>query len=342
MNRQRFVLIGSVFILGFALVLGACGSDNSERSDSGAPPQVNQAFVNPNAQAGQPSAGGAPAEAAPVADAPAAGNEANNAVDQIVSDAQMRAEQQRNTPRLVIKNGDLALMVENVNAALHRITTIAAQYDGYVVSSETTTDGPYPTGTTTVAVASDNFEAAMNDLREIGMKVLHDSATGQDVTSEYVDLESRLRSLEATRDRITTFLEDARNVDEALTVNEQLKQIELQIEEVKGRMTFLAGRSAYSTITISLREPDPKLTPTPTPTPGPGWSAQDTFDKALDTQESLLKTLADAGIWLVVFVLPYLLVAGVIALGWRRWGWRPASARVSPPPSADGDEDKAS
>jgi len=49
--------------------------------------------------------------------------------------------------------------------------------------------------------------------------------SGQDVTDEYVDLQSRLGNLEATRDRIRTFLDQAQTVDEALRVNEQLAAV---------------------------------------------------------------------------------------------------------------------
>ncbi|HPD42084.1 MAG TPA: DUF4349 domain-containing protein, partial [Anaerolineae bacterium] len=95
--------------------------------------------------------------------------------------------------------------------------------------------------------------------------------SGQDVTDEYVDLQSRLGNLEATRDRIRTFLDQAQTVDEALRVNEQLAAVEAQIEQVKGRMVYLRERSAYSTITVQL---DPELPSAPevTPVPTPTWS----------------------------------------------------------------------
>ena len=72
--------------------------------------------------------------------------------------------------------------------------------------------------------------------------------------SEFVDLQSRLHNLTATRDRLRTFLEQAQTVTEALAVNSQLAEIEGQIEQVQGRMNYLTGRVAYSTITVSIEE----------------------------------------------------------------------------------------
>ena len=65
--------------------------------------------------------------------------------------------------------------------------------------------------------------------------MLDESASGQDVTDQYVDLQSRLRNLEATEATIRSFLEKAETVEESLQVNRQLSEITDQIEEIKGK-----------------------------------------------------------------------------------------------------------
>ena len=129
------------------------------------------------------------------------------------------------------------------------------------------------------------------------------------MTAEFVDLESRLRNLEATRDRLRTFLDDAQDVDEALAVNRELSQIEAEIEQVRGRMNYLSGRATYSTISVNLSMPYD--TPTPTPTP---WSLARTFNSAVKAQGSLLRFLAEAVTWLVIVFGPYLVVLAIIIL----------------------------
>ena len=103
-----------------------------------------------------------------------------------------------------------------------------------------------------------------------------------------MDLQSQLVNLEATRARIQEFLSDAKSVDEALRVNQELANIEAQIEQIKGRMNYLTDRSAFSTITINLEPEFPILTPTPTSTPRPTatpipWKPADTFNDAKGT-----------------------------------------------------------
>src|SRR5512140_3193185 len=112
-----------------------------------------------------------------------------------------------------------------------------------------------------MGVPVDQFETAMRRLRGVALRVLDENASGQDVTSEYVDLQSQLGNLEATRDRIRSFLANAQSVEESLRINQELTNIEAQIEQVKGRMNFLSNRSAYSTITINLEPDIPPATP---------------------------------------------------------------------------------
>ncbi len=235
--------------------------------------------------------------------------------------------------RLIVKNAELKLLVEDTDIAIDRVNQVAADCGGYIISTRVGyrewLGEHYKYASITIGVPVDQFEAAMNRLRRIALRVVDESASGQDVTDEYVDLQSRLDNLIATRDRIRQFLAQAQTVEESLRVNEQLSAIEEQIEQVKGRMNYLFDRSAYSTITVQLDpdlpQPTPAPTPTPTPTPMP-WSPTQTVREAGNTLGSILRVLTAIAIWLVIVVLPLLgIVLGPPALGvWlgRRWSRR--------------------
>ena len=60
----------------------------------------------------------------------------------------------------------------------------------------------YKYATLTIGVPVDQFEAALRRIRALAVRVQDDNASGEDVTSQYVDLQSQLGNLEATRDRI--------------------------------------------------------------------------------------------------------------------------------------------
>jgi len=158
--------------------------------------------------------------------------------------------------------------------------------------------------------------------------VLDENASGEDVTDQYVDLQSQLINLEATRARIQEFLKDAKTVDEALRINQQLSDIEGEIEQIKGRMNYLADRASFSTITINLEPEFPILTPTPTPTITPTytprptstpvpWKPGETFSDAKRALTVSYQGIINFLIWLIVVILPILLPP--ILVVWGLW-----------------------
>jgi hypothetical protein len=248
-------------------------------------------------------------------------------------------------PRLIVKDGQLALLVEDTDRAIDGLMQVVGDVGGYVISSRVSYqqwyDRGYKFATITIGVPASEFERAIRRLRSLAIRVNDESSTGQDVTDEYVDLQSRLESLQATRDRIMEFLKRANSVDEALKVNEQLAAVEAQIEEAQGRINYLSGRASYSTITISL-EPDlplvtltptptASLTPTATPTATPlPWDPSKTFQSARGTLRTVYQALGELAIWLIVVVLP--VVGPLFLIGWAIWVVSRRRSRRPPSP----------
>ena len=246
------------------------------------------------------------------------------------------------TDRLIIKNAEVNVLVEDSDVAIDRLTQIVDDAGGYIVSSriwyQPHIDGEsYKYASITLGIPVDQFEVTMRRVRGLALRVLDENASGEDVTEQFVDLESRLANLVATQERIKGFLADAKTIDEALRINQELAQIEAQIEEVKGRMKYLSDRAAFSTITVTISPelpeiptptPTPTITPTPTVTPEP-WSPADTLEDATDTLVSAYQGIVEFAIWLFVAVLPILappaLVIWLIVKLVRRKPGKPSS-----------------
>ena len=238
----------------------------------------------------------------------------------------------QNTNRKIIKNADVRLLVQDSSVAVSRATQAVSDLGGYIISSRIWYQDYYGNNlmyaTITLGIPVDEFEHALNRLRDLSIRVLDENATGEDVTDQYVDLQSQLTNLEATRARIQEFLQDAKTVDEALRINQELANIEAQIEQIKGRMNFLNDRSAFSTITVNFEPELPVLTPTPTATIAPTstprptatlapWKPGETFGDAQRTVTVVYRGLGDFLIWLIVVVLPILLPP--VAALWVLW-----------------------
>lgn len=228
--------------------------------------------------------------------------------------------------RMILKNADVRLMVKDTDLAIDRATQIIGDAGGYIVSSRVWYQDYYGNSlkyaAITIGVPVDAFERTLVKLRDLAVRVVDEVASGDDVTEQYVDLQSQLTNLEATRARIQEFLQDAKTIDEALRINQELANLEAQIEQIKGRMNYLNDRAAYSTITINFEPEFPVLTPTPTPTAHPSatpipWKPGETFAEARSTVTVAYQGIADFLIWVGVVIVPILLP--IVLILWAFW-----------------------
>jgi len=142
-----------------------------------------------------------------------------------------------------------------------------------------------------------------------GPEVTNESISGQDVTEEYVDLQAQLTNLEATADRVRSFLDEARTVEEALDVNRELGRLEGEIERITGRMKYLESSARQSLVSIDVI-PDELARPV---TVG-GWRPEGTARDAIQLLVNTLQWLADVLIFLALFLVPVALVLGAPVL----------------------------
>jgi hypothetical protein len=212
-------------------------------------------------------------------------------------------------------------MVAETDIAIDRATQIVGDAGGYIVSSRVWSqpyyDGKnYKYATITIGIPVQEFEHTLSRLRGLSVQVLDETASGEDVTNQFVDLQSQLNNLEATQQRIKSFLDGAKTVDEALRINQELANVEAQIEQIKGQMNYLKDRSAYSTITINFEPELPEQTPTPTPTPNP-WNPGETFKNAKETVTYAYQGIVDFLIWFFIVLVPILALPALVI--WGLW-----------------------
>jgi len=115
--------------------------------------------------------------------------------------------------RMVIKDATLSLEVTTLATAVSTITQLAADQGGYVLETSTQGSDLYQTASLRIAVPADRFESTLERLRTLSNRVLSEQGSGQDVSAEYVDLETRLNNLEATSARVREFLAEAKTVE---------------------------------------------------------------------------------------------------------------------------------
>lgn len=209
--------------------------------------------------------------------------------------------------RLIIRTADMAIVATDTEAALDQIAAMADSSGGWVVSSNVyqSTD-TYKSGYITIRIPSEGFQSVLDAIAGLAVEVSSLSTSGQDVTEEYVDLSARLGNLEATAARLRQFLDESRNVEDALAVNVELSRVEGEIESLKGRMQYLEQSSAFSSITVNVT-PDELAQPIQVG----GWQPSGVAKEAIEALINMLQVLANAAIWFVLFALPILLVIAI-------------------------------
>lgn len=325
-----------IVILALAVLLSACSSAPSISSPSAASGATSN-LEQPAPAAAAPTS--APAAATPASTSSGASGALSNSTNPASATDVFPAD------RMVIKNAKLVLQVPNVEVALARVREIADAYGGYVNASSTSFEPP-PTETTldspnaanraiadlTIAVRADQYDRAMNDLRGLATKVDSEESTSQDVTDQYVDLDSELQNLRASQDALLKLMNKATQLQDILTLQQQLSTVQGKIQQIEGRERLLKHETAVSMISVSLRLPPvAPVKPTPAVQVEPTWSPVATFDRGWAASLLLLQGIANVVILVMSFFWWLIPIALIGYLVYRRERGR--SRPVAPPPS---------
>jgi len=213
--------------------------------------------------------------------------------------------------RMIVRNGDMSLVVEDVVSARDEIAQLAVRFDGYVVSSRISGEEQDMRGWISIRVPDDEFEQTLAELRELAVRVTSESTDSRDVTEEYVDLQSRLRNAEATESQYLALLEKAEEVEDILRIYDSLSRVRSEIEQIKGRMQYLERTSSMSLISVNL-----KPVATAKPLIRAGWSALEALKAAVRGIVIFGQWLGIIAIWVLIFIPIWGTILGVI--WWRR------------------------
>jgi hypothetical protein len=154
----------------------------------------------------------------------------------------------------VIKTADVEIEVarDEIEAAVRDSISTAGRFGGFVISTSLESEGA-GTATVVVRVPAESFERALTALEELG-EVDGEHITGQDVGQQFVDLEARLRNLQAQETVLLRLMNESRSVSDTIRVQRELGGVQLEIERLTGRLNYLEDQTEMSTISISFVE----------------------------------------------------------------------------------------
>lgn len=213
--------------------------------------------------------------------------------------------------RLVIRNADLSLVVSDPKAKMEQIAAMAERMGGFVVNSnlyQTTTSAgaKVPQGSISIRVPAERLTEALTQIKADAVEVTNENIYGQDVTQQYVDLQSRLRNLQLAEQQLAEIMEQATKTEDVIQVFNQLTYYREQIEVVKGQMQYYEQAAALSAISVQLVAEE-----TIQPIEIGGWKPQGVARDAVQTLVNFFKGFVNFLIWLVLFVLPALILVAL-------------------------------
>ena len=290
LSKLLFILLSSIFV--FGMIFTGCF-----KSDTGEEAVMEEAAVSREPEALMVEE----AQAEMATEKEYAGEE------KIAGDAE---NQYREVPvagdRKVIKTAYIELEVEvgKFEDTLFELINLAEQNGGFISNSQSYSDaeGNLTSGSVTIRIPSNKYNSALNRVKEMGT-VKSTSSSGQDVTQEYTDLESRLRNYKAQEEVLLDLMKQSKKVSDSLEVQRELSNVQEQIEVIKGRMNYLDDLVSFSTIEVYFYEPEPIKT-------AADWGFVEALKRGLRGAVSVFNGLVIA----IIITTPVWILAGIIII----------------------------
>ena len=160
----------------------------------------------------------------------------------------------------VIRQAQLTVSVKSgeFDSKLAAIRALVQLEQGYIAGTDAQASPANPndqirSGVISFMVPAAKFDDTIDQLSRLG-KVQNEHISGNDVSAQYVDLQARLGNLEAQRNAMLALLGRANTVSDIIAVQNQLGQITMQIEQIKGQISYIEHNTAFSSVSVSITE----------------------------------------------------------------------------------------
>jgi hypothetical protein len=204
--------------------------------------------------------------------------------------------------RQVIRTGYVAMRVDDPAKSAFNVHSLVAKYKGLISSEETQANGDTSSSLITAQVPATQLDAFVADVTKLG-KVDSIQVSAQDVTTQVVDLDARIKALQTSIDRMQQLLAQAQKIDDLLAIETQLSTRQAELDSLTAQRTYLGDQVAMSSVTVSL---SPATEVSTVDAPG--------FLSGLETGWSTFVSLIMVAITALGFLLPFLIVVMIIVI----------------------------
>ncbi|GAA2141031.1 hypothetical protein GCM10009760_24810 [Kitasatospora kazusensis] len=237
--------------------------------------------------------------------------------------------------RSIAYTGQLAVRAADVGKAAAEAKRLATNARGYPADEYTSTgaEGGAPTTRLTLKVPPTAYEGLMDQLAALGT-VLSRTSQAQDLTQQMIDVDSRLKSQQASVDRVRALMAQAGSLSDVVSLEGELSRREADLESLQRQQQEMTAQTSLSTVTLELSS---QGAPAARPAKHPGFPHE--LGGALAGGWNVLASVARGALIVLAALAPFLLL--LTPLAWAAWRLRrrrilrrPAEVAVETPAEA--------
>jgi hypothetical protein len=152
----------------------------------------------------------------------------------------------------IIKNADLRFETDDLDKTYNQVELAIKKYKVTIQNDSEGKNYNSIFKNLILRVPSQNFDAFIKDISKGVSYFDTKEISSDDVTEEFIDVASRIKTKKALEDRYLELLKKATKVSEMMEVEKQLSDIREEIEAKEGRLKYLKNRVAMSTVTLNF------------------------------------------------------------------------------------------
>lgn len=167
--------------------------------------------------------------------------------------------QEAATDRKLIRTVNLSVETEGFDVLLDSIQEKVTELGGYVERMDENNGSVYyhtnnyRNASLTARIPADQLDAFLDVMAE-NSNITYRSESVEDVTLQYVDVQSHLKALRAQQDRLMELVEQAETVEELVYLEDQLTEVRYQIQSLESQMRTMNNQINYATVYIDVEE----------------------------------------------------------------------------------------
>ena len=155
----------------------------------------------------------------------------------------------------IIKSGELRFQSDDLDKTYNQIQAAVKKYKA-TIKNDSQNNGDYELSRNlNIRIPNENFDAFIADISKDVNYFDRKDISSQDVTEEYIDVASRIKTKKVLEERYFELLKKANKVSEMIEIERQLSEIREEIEAKEGRLKYLQNKVAMSTLNIEFYKP---------------------------------------------------------------------------------------